>query len=100
MIYFKLKDYKFLTTFHNDLETSTTLARDLGFVDKIPSYQALWHFLNTRLGEKGVRKIFDAFLQIVKRELAKMMIKLGKEIGLDASPIEAPKTDKDAEYNR
>jgi hypothetical protein len=99
MIYFKLKDYKFLTTFHNDLETSTTLARDLGFGDKIPSYQALCHFLNTRLGEKGVRKIFDAFLQIVKRELAKRMIKLGKEIGLDASPIEAPKTDKEAEYN-
>ena len=59
----------------------------------------LYHFLNKRLGSKGIKKLVDAFIKINKNELAKHNIILGEEVGLDATPIPAKKKDKQADWS-
>ena len=98
LIYFKLKKYKFLTDLWRDLVATPELADNLGY-DDIPDYKTLYHFLIVRLGSKGIKKILDAFIEANRIELLKYGIKLGEEVGLDATPIPAKKNDDEATYN-
>lgn len=98
MIYFKLKQYNFLTELWNDLIATPHLADELGF-DEIPDYNTLYHFLIKRLNSKGTKILLDAFVETNRKELLRHGIKLGEEIVLDASPIPGKKKDEEADWN-
>lgn len=93
MIYFKLR-HRFLSEVFDDLITDPDLATDLGF-NMIPNYKQLYHFLNYRVGGKGTQNLSDAFVKAI----LSIYPKLGERLVIDATPLEAKPTDKDAEYN-
>jgi hypothetical protein len=97
MIYWRLKNHRFLTDVFNDLLTDPTLANVLGY-DTIPSYQQLYHFITYRINSKGTKKIFDTLLQRVICECENKGIYVGREAIIDSSPFEM-KNNSDATYN-
>ncbi len=97
MIYWRLKNHRFLTDVFNDLLTDSTLADTLGF-GFIPSYQQLYHFITYRINSKGTKKIFDKLLQRIVYECENKGIPIGREIIIDSSPFEKKNND-DATYN-
>ena len=98
IIYWRLKNHRFLTEVHNDLLTNPDLANVLGY-DLIPSYKQLYHFITYRLNHIGTKKIFDVILQKVKQLCENVGIELGKEVIQDSSPMEKKNND-DATYNK
>lgn len=97
MVYWQLKNHRFLTDIFNDLLTDPTLANVLGYND-IPSYQQLYHFITYRINSKGTKEIFDSLLYQVLYECENKNIHVGREIIIDSSPFEK-KNNKDATYN-
>ena len=97
MIYWRLKNHRFLTDVFNDLLTDPTLADVLGY-DSIPSYQQLYHFITYRINSKGTKKIFDSLLHQVLYECENKNIHVGREAIIDSSPFEM-KNNSDATYN-
>lgn len=97
LVYWRLRNHRFLTDVHNDLLTDPTLADVLGY-DYIPSYKQLYHFISYRLNQNGVKKIFDILLKYVIFEAENQGIPIGREIVIDSSPMEM-KNNKDTTYN-
>ena len=99
VIYFKLKGYKFLQQFHRELLISRTLADSIGFDFDKPSYNAIYHFMNYRLGVKGVKEVFKAVLREVSEYCKANGITFGKEIAIDATPVPAKPKDKETTFH-
>ena len=75
-------------------------AANLGFDTKkpMPSKKTLWHFATKRL-KPSWKSIIDKTIQEVVLRLRSYGIEIGKEIAVDATPIEALQNDKEAIYN-
>lgn len=102
IIYFKAKGYHFLSQLHKELETSQTLAYNLGYdyqSKEIPTYNTLFHFMHYRLGPNGVKEIFEVVLRKFIRYCKRKNIPFGKDVGLDATPVPAKNRDKDTKWN-
>jgi len=97
MIYFKLKR-RFLSEVFIDLTTDPELVENLGFC-MIPDYKQLYHFLNYRLGGDGTKILSDAFVIAIREEFAKLNVAFGERLVIDATPLAAKATDRDAQYN-
>lgn len=105
-ICFELSTCKFLSEFWRRFESNPEMAVNLGFeIDeygnpKAPSYKTIWYFIKIRLGNEGMHEIVDATLKAVNREGSKKNVTIGEDgVGLDACPLEAVDSDRDATYN-
>jgi hypothetical protein len=93
---YKLRRYRFLTELWRQLSRRTV--KRLGFKRR-PSYQAVWHWLNRRLGPDGLEAIHLALIEAITQALATRGIHLGETVVGDATPIPAKRRDDDAAYN-
>jgi hypothetical protein len=93
---YKLKRLRFLTELWKLLDNETL--RLLGFKWK-PSYKAVWHWLNVRLGPEGLETVHLVLMNAMKEALTVQGVSLGLKVAGDASPIQAMPRDKEAKYN-
>lgn len=101
MIVKKMNPYK--TGQH--LKAHADDARDLDF-EKLPngeydviSGKTIWYNLTKRFKVEGIKEMMEKMLECVRTTAEKLGIQIGKKVGSDAFPIEAVKSDKEAEYN-
>jgi len=93
---YKLKRFRFLTELWKILDDETL--RLLGFRWK-PSYKTVWHWFNERMRPDGLEIVHAALIGAINEALKAQGVQLGWKVAGDASPIQAVKRDKDAEYN-
>jgi len=96
LAYRVLRGHVFLTALWRELSTKPDLAMLLGF-GKIPSYQALWHFINVRLKAEGVERLRFHLLKLNREGLKAYGVRMGFEGVADATPIAS--RNRDAAYN-
>jgi hypothetical protein len=93
----KLRRHKFLTEL--DRELDDTAVKLLGFRYK-PSYKTIWHWLNKRVGPKGIEIVHTELMKLINQALATRGIHMAQVTAGDATHIQAPPKDKEAAYNR
>ena len=96
--YRMIKGFEYLTDLWRDLKARPEAALRLGFT-RVPSYGAIWHFINIRLGVEGFERIRVAVLRLVEEACAKHGSAWNGRVSVDATPIEALRGDKEAAYN-
>lgn len=93
-----VKGFVYLTDLWRDLKARPEVALRLGFT-RVPSYGAIWHFINIRLGADGFERIRVAVLRLVEEACAKRGSAWSGRVSVDATPMEALRGDKEAAYN-
>lgn len=101
----RIKSLRSFQKLVNRFETNQDDAKIIGFEQnedgsfKIPDRKTFWHWENVRISTEILENIMDSFIVEIRKELEKNNIKLGRRIGIDATPLEALFKDKDAKYN-
>ena len=89
-----------ITDIYRYIKNNPDQAELLGFKDgKIPTYETIRNFFNTRLTDELEEELFYEFVKEIQHELKKYGESLGEETGEDATPIRAKRYDKEAEYS-
>ena len=96
--YRMVKGFAYLTDLWRDLKARPEVALRLGFT-RVPSYGAIWHFINERLRAEGFDRIRVAVLRLVEEACAKHGSAWDGRVSVDATPMEALRDDKEAAYN-
>ena len=91
-----LRGHLYLTALWRELSANPDLARLLGF-SKVPSYQAVWHFINVRLKADGFERLRFHLLKRIGDALKLYGVRVGFEGAVDATPIAS--RNRDAAYN-
>lgn len=96
LAYRVLRGHLYLSALWRELTAKPDLASLLGF-SRVPSYQALWHFINVRLRAEGFEKLRFHLLELIREALKSQGVGMGLEGVVDATPIVS--RNHDAVYN-
>ena len=96
LIYMSLRGFSSLREAYMSLTDSDFV--ELGFT-KRPSYESLREFLNDRLGNDGLKELFDAIVTEIVRLGRSYGIDIGNRVGEDATDVRALKHDSEAKYS-
>jgi hypothetical protein len=96
--YRMVKGFVYLTDLWRDLKARPEVALRLGFT-RVPSYGAIYHFINTRLKAEGFERIRVAVLKLVEEACVKHGSAWDGRVSVDATPMEALRGDREAAYN-
>jgi len=96
--YRMIKGFVYLTDLWRDLKARPEVALRLGFT-RVPSYGAIYHFINIRLEAEGFERIRVAVLRLVQEACARHGSTWDGRVSVDATPMEALREDEEAAYN-
>jgi hypothetical protein len=96
LAYRVLRGHLYLTSLWRELSTKPELVSLLGF-GKVPSYQALWHFINVRLKAEGVERLRFHLIKLIHDAMNSYGVRMGFDGVSDATPIAS--CNRDAAYN-